>query len=95
MKNLEILTVNPAHSEMNVMLDITLNAIENEQTVRVYKNNEKLNEFDIPKTKTQIKVKNLILQPGVNVITLDSDEFVLTESKREISFVVESIAIMN
>ena len=69
--------------------------MEDEQIVRVYKNNEKLNEFNIPKSKTEIKLENLILQPGVNVIALDTDEFILTESKREISFVVESIVIMN
>ena len=52
-------------------------------------------EFNVDKEKIQIQLENLILQPGINVISLDTDEFVLTETNREISFVVESIVMMN
>ena len=96
MKNSEILIVNPTNSEMNVTLNLVLSSIKNEKIVTVYFNNEKLNETNVPFSPTTIiQIKNLVLKPGVNVVTLDTDEYMLTESKREISFVIEAISIIN
>ena len=96
MKNSEILIVNPTNSETNVTLNLVLSSIENEKTVTVYFNNKKLNETNVPfSPKTIIQIENLVLKPGVNVVTLDTDEYMLTESKREISFVIEAISIVN
>ncbi len=96
MKNSEILVVNPTNSEMNVTLNLVLSSIKNEKIITVYFNNEKLNETNVPfSPKTIIQIENLVLKPGVNVVTLDTDEYMLTESKREISFVIEAISIVN
>jgi len=96
MKNSEILIVNPTNSETNITLNLVLSSIENEKTVTVYFNNKKLNETNVPfSPKTIIQIENLVLKPGVNVVTLDTDEYMLTESKREISFVIEAISIVN
>ena len=95
MKNSEILIVNPTNSEMNVTLNLVLSSIKNEKIVTVYFNNEKTKVMtNVPFSPTTIiQIENLILKPGVNVVTLDTDEYMLTESKREISFVIESISI--
>ena len=96
MKNSEILIVNPTNSETNVTLNLVLSSIENEKIVTVYFNNKKLNETNVPFSPTTIiQIENLVLKPGVNVVTLDTDEYMLTESKREISFVIEEILIVN
>lgn len=96
MKNSEILIVNPTNSEMNVTLNLVLSSIKNEKIVTVYFNNEKINETNVPFSPTTIiQIENLILKPGVNVVTLDTDEYMLTKSKREISFVIEAISIVN
>ena len=57
-------------------------------------NNEKLNTFDIPTIPTNIQIENLILASGVNIVTLDTDEFTLFEEKTVI-FQVQSISIVN
>ena len=57
-------------------------------------NNEKLNTFGIPATPTDIQIENLILASGVNVVTLDTDEFTLFQGKI-VSFQVQSISIIN
>tara|TARA_B100001765_G_C19409997_1_gene296225 strand:- start:151 stop:813 length:663 start_codon:yes stop_codon:yes gene_type:complete len=95
MKNSEILIVNPTNSEINITLNVFLNSIKNENTVTVSINNEKLNEIDVPDTLTALEFKNLILKPGVNILAFDTDEFMLTESKHEISFLVQSISIVD
>ena len=96
MKNSEILIVNPTNSETNVTLNLVLSSIENEKIVTVYFNNKKLNETNVLFSPTTIiQIENLVLEPGVNVVTLDTDEYMLTESKREISFVIETISIVN
>ena len=95
MRNSEILIVNPTDSEVNAKLDVTLYSVENEKIVTVYFNNGKLNETNVPNSTTMIQIENLILKPGVNVVTLDTDEYMLTQSKREMSFIVESISIVN
>ena len=56
---------------------------------------EKLNEIDVPDTLTDLEFKNLILKPGVNTLAFDTDEFMLTEGNHEISFLVQSISIVN
>ena len=96
MKNSEILIVNPTNSETNVTLNLVLSSMENEKIVTVYFNNKKLNETNVPFSPTTIiQIENFVLKPGVNVVTLDTDEYMLTESKREISFVIEAISIVN
>ena len=96
MRNSEILIVNPTNDEMNTKLDVTLYSPKNEKTVMVYFNNERLIETNVPHSPTTlIHLENLILEPGVNVVTLDTDEYILTKSNRELSFVVETISIVN
>jgi len=40
-------------------------------------------------------IENLKLKPGTNVITFDTDEFTLSESKSDMSLLVRSISIEN
>ena len=94
MKNSEILIVNPTNSDMDVTLNLVLSSVENKKTMTVSLNNEKLNTFDIPITPINIQIENLILASGVNVVTLDADEFTLFQGKTVI-FHVKSISIAN
>ena len=87
-------------------LNLVLSSVENEKIMIVSMNNEKLDTFDIPITPTRIEIENLILKPGVNVITLDTNQFTtvyygLTGSEFEdkkalgFGFYVKSISITN
>ena len=63
-------------------------------------NNEEVNVFEIPTTPINIQIENLILAPGINVVTLNTDKFGLIEidevqSKFRVSFTVQSISIVN
>jgi hypothetical protein len=93
-KNSEILIVNPTNSDMGITLNLVLSSVENKKTMTVSVNNEKLNTFDIPTIPTNIQIENLILASGVNIVTLDTDEFTLFEEKTVI-FQVKSISIVN
>ena len=95
MENFEILIVNPTDSEMNVALNLVLFSAENEKLITASMDNEKLTETNIPNTWTKIGIENLNLEPGTNIITFDTNEFTLSKSKSEVSFVVQSIAITN
>ena len=93
-KNSEILIVNPTNSDMGITLNLVLSSAGNNKTMTVSVNNEKLNTFDIPTIPTNIRIENLILASGVNIVTLDTDEFTLFEEKTVI-FQVQSISIVN
>ena len=93
-KNSEILIVNPTNSDMDITLNLVLSSVGNNKTMTVSVNNEKLNTFDIPTIPTNIQIENLILASGVNIVTLDTDEFTLFEEKTVI-FQVQSISIVN
>ena len=106
MKNSEILIVNPTNSDREIMLNIVLSSAENERTVVVSINNKELDTLDIPTIPTGMKIKELIIKPGVNVVTLDTDQFSMAyyglmgtaideRIPRTLSFHVQSISIMN
>ena len=105
MKNSEKLIVNPTNSEMHVTLNVVLHSIDKENTMTVSMNNEELSRVNIPTTFKNVEV-DLLLKPGVNVVTLDTDEFSLviyglvgTEVDKGLettmSFGVQSISIVN
>ena len=79
MKNSEILIVNPTNSEMHVTLNLVLSSIEKEKTMTISMNNEELYKVNIPTTFKNLQIENLILKPGVNVVTFDTDEFLTME----------------
>ena len=58
-------------------------------------NNEILVETNVTDTWTKMVIENLKLKPGTNVITFDTDEFTLSESKRDVGLIVKSISIEN
>ena len=104
MKNSEILIVNPTNSELYVTLNVVLSSAENKKTMVVSINNEKLNTFDIPTAPTDIQIEDLILKPGINIVTFDTNAFTLVEyglkgieigkgQKTTMSFNVQSITI--
>ena len=106
MKNSEILIVNPTNSDREIMLNVVLSSAENERTVVVSINNKELDTLDIPTIPTGMKIKELIIKPGVNVVTLDTDQFSMAyyglmgtaideRIPRTLSFHVQSISIMN
>jgi hypothetical protein len=90
----EILVVNPTNTEIDVTLNLVLSSVENKQTMTVSINGEKLDVIDVPTVATDIHLENLTLKPGINVITLDADKFILVGEK-SVSFKVESISIIN
>ena len=105
MKNSEILIVNPSNSEMHVTLNVVLHSIDKENTMTVSMNNEELSRVNIPTTFKNVEV-DLLLKPGVNVVTLDTNKFSLVEyglegteigqgQKTTISLNVQSISIVN
>ena len=94
-ENSEILIINPTNSEMYVTLNLVLSSDKKEKTVTIYNNNKKLIEHNVPNAWTDMVIKNLMLEPGTNVITLDTDEFTPTKSTNEVSLVVRSISIIN
>jgi len=105
MKNSEILIVNPTNSEMHVTLNVVLDSIDKENTMTVSMNNEELSRVNIPTTFKNVEV-DLLLKPGVNVVTLDTNKFSLVEyglegteigqwQKTTISLNVQSISIVN
>ena len=105
MKNSEILIVNPTNSEMHVTLNVVLHSIYKENTMTVSMNNEELSRVNIPTTFKNVEV-DLLLKPGVNVVTLDTDDFTLIEftftgqgigtgQESTASFHVQSISIVN
>ncbi len=106
MKNSEILVVNPTNSDREITLNVILSSAENEKTVVVSINNEKLKTFDIPAMPTNMEIKNLIIKPGVNVVALDTNQFstvyyglfgtkIDEKTPITLSFHVKSISIMN
>ena len=109
METSEILIVNPTNSEIDIGLNLILSSFQNEKTIIVSMNNEEVNTFEIPTTPINIQIENLILVPGVNVVTLDTDKFELFEmneaqfldvygnktTKLTVSFKVQSISIVN
>ena len=98
MKNSEILMINPTESNIKTGLDVVLGSIVNENTVVFSMNGKKLNELEIPTTMMRIQIDNLMLVPGVNVLTLDSDDILFDDagSKKgmELSLIVEYISII-
>ena len=104
MKNSEILIVNPTNSEMHATLNIVLSSLEKEKTVTVSVNNEQSIKVKINPTFQNMEIKDFILRPGVNIVTFDTDEFLLVEyglsgteigkgQKTTVSFNVQSISI--
>ena len=94
MAKAEILVVNPTNTEIDVTLNLVLSSVENKRTMTVSINGEKLDVIDVPTVATDIHLENLTLKPGINVITLDADKFILVGEK-SVSFKVESISIIN
>ena len=94
MNNSEILIVNPTNSEINIALNLVLSSVENKKIMTVSINGEKLDAINIPAVVTDIQLENLILKPGINVVTLDADKFILVQES-SVSFKVESISIIN
>ena len=80
MKNSEILIVNPTSSEMDITLNLVLRQYEKKSAMTVSINSEKLGAVDIPTVMTDIHLDNLIIKPGVNVVTLVADEFTTISS---------------
>ena len=105
MENSDILIVNPTYSEMTISLNLIASAVEKEQTMTVLMNDEILKVIDIPTVKTDVEVGGIILKPGINTITLHTDEFTTltydgrTEyvkfSSTSIGFKIELISITN
>ena len=102
MENSEILIINPTESTIDITLGIVLKSILDEKTLTISFNNEKLDVLDVPITRTGIHVENLILVPGVNVVTLHTDEvsaYQGAEHKRafkeeiQLGIIVESLSI--
>ena len=103
MKNSEILIINPTESTINITLDVVLKSILDEKTLTISFNNEKLNTLGVSTTRTSMNFENLILVPGVNVVTLHTDEvsaYQGAEHKRafkeeiQLGIIVESISIV-
>ena len=112
MENSEILIVNPTNSGIGITLNLVLSSadndlgMQNKKIVIVSLNNEKMKTLDIPPTPIDIQIENLILKPGVNVVTLDTNQsstvyygLAGTEiddmKELTLSFHVQSISIMN
>ena len=102
MKNSEILIVNPTNSDNTITLNLVLGSILDKKTVTISLNNEKLDTLEIPTEIIGLQIEKLTIRPGVNVITLDTDEFTLVSDGRDVthaamtvSFRVESISIRN
>ena len=104
MKNSEILIVNPTNFETHITLNLVLSSIEKEKTMTIYMNNEELDRVNIPTTPKNLQIENLILKPGINIVTFDTNAFTLVEyglkgieigkgQKTTMSFNVRSITI--
>ena len=104
MKNSEIIIVNPTNSEIYATLNVVLSSLEKEKTITVSVNNGEQSRINIHPAFQDMQIKDFILNPGVNVITFDTNEFTIMEyslqgtdiSKRQkttISFNVQSISI--
>ena len=79
---------------MHVTLNLVLSSVDNKKTLTISMNNEKQDTFIIPTALTDIQIENLTLKSGVNVVTLDADEFSLFQGST-LSFAVEAISITN
>ena len=79
MKNSEILIVNPTNTEIDVTLNLVLRQYEKKGAMTISLNNEELGVAVIPTVMTDIHIENIIAKPGVNVVTLATDEFVLVQ----------------
>ena len=75
MKSAEILIVNPTSTEMTTTLNLVIGSPEKEKTMTVSLNGGKIDGINIPTLSSNVKIGNLILKPGVNVVTLDADEY--------------------
>jgi hypothetical protein len=106
MKNSEILIVNPTNSEMFITLNLVLSSLEKEKMITISVNNIDLSRVNIHPTFQNIQIENLMLKPGVNVVTFDTDEFLSVEygfegsktgkmQETTVSLNVQSISIMN
>ena len=49
--------------------------MEKEKTMRVSLNGQKVNEINVPTLISDITIRNLILNPGDNVVALDTDNY--------------------
>jgi hypothetical protein len=79
MENSEILIVNPTNAEIDVTLNLVLRQYEKKSAMTISINNEELGVAVIPTVMTDVRVENIIAKPGVNVVTLATDEFVQLE----------------
>jgi len=106
MKNSEILIVNPTNSNIDITLNIVLSSVENEKTVTISMNDQKLVEPNIPNGWAEVELNNLILEPGTNVVTFDTNEFIIMAyglqgtsddqmQETTLSFYVRSISIQS
>ena len=77
MKDSEILIINPSNTEKTVTVKIILSSIGKEKILTASLNNKNLGDMNIPTETIGIQLKDLNLKPGMNVILLSSDEFVL------------------
>ena len=105
MESSDIIIVNPTNLEMIVSLDLVASGIIEEQTMTVSMNDEILEVIDIPIIKTDVEIGKIVLKPGINTITLQTDEFTtltydgrneyIKYSSVNIGFKIESISITN
>ena len=95
MKNSEILIVNPTNSEINITMNLGLaSALEQPINLTIFMNDERIDVRNITTEFTNEQIENLILKPGINVMTLDSDKF-MEVGDTHITFAVATISITN
>ena len=95
--------VNPTNSEMNVTLNTVLSSIKNEKTMTIFMNDEKLHDYSIPTELVDTQIRNLVLKPGINVVTFEADKsdivpyhfMDLSKEDVDVGFKVKSISITN
>ena len=71
----EVILVNPNSNVINVSLEIELQAVKTTKTVQFSMNEEYLFDLEVPPAKSNIEIKGMELQPGKNIISLDSVQY--------------------
>jgi hypothetical protein len=71
----EIILVNPNSNVINVSLEIEVQAVKTTKTVQFFINEEYLFDLEVPTMKSNIKFEGIKLQPGKNIISLDSVQY--------------------
>ena len=71
----EVILVNPNSDVINVTLEINLQAVKTAKTVQFSMNEEYLFDLEVPTAISSLKFKDMVLQPGKNIISIDSTGF--------------------